>query len=315
MSQAVHSLQIFALGLLLIGFLVLTSGHANSLAQSDKMVILNVRVTDSQTKPVTDVPQERFQVTEDGVPQKITLFSNKQVPLSYGLVVDCSGSLRSQLPSVIQAATRIVNSNTNEDETFLVRFVSSPKLQVVQELTSDKEQLLNGLRGLYIEGGETAVVDAVYVSADKLTKLKSAPGQIRRKALVLVTDGEDRNSYYKAEDLFKLLGTTDIQIYVMGFTNELPEKSRPKALAFLNRLAMDTGGRAFISQARGDLTSFAEQLIQDIRTQYTIGYLPTNDTPASFHKVQVSITDDPTQEKRIAVTRVGYEAVANHATP
>jgi Ca-activated chloride channel family protein len=300
-----------AFALLFAGILVFLPIHATPQEQPEKMVILQVRVTDAHKKPVTDVPQERFQVTEDGVPQTIALFSNKEVPLTYGLVVDCSGSIRPLLSAVIGASKRIVNTNLPEDEAFLIRFISSDKLTVVQELTSDKEQLLDALDKLYIEGGETALIDAVYASAEKLAKLKPQPGQIRRKALVLVTDGEDRNSYYKADALFKFLGTTDIQIYVVGFTDELPQKSKPQALALLNRLALDTGGRAFISASRNELTPISEQIIQDIRTQYTIGYVPSkNNANNNFHKVQVSIADDPAQEKRIAVTRLGYETLA-----
>jgi Ca-activated chloride channel family protein len=279
--------------------------------EPNKLVILNVRVTDAHQKPVTDVPQARFQVVEDGVPQTITLFSNQQVPLTYGLLIDCSGSLRSQLPAVLTAGMNILNSNTVDDEAFLVRFISSDKLYVEQELTSNKQLLMRRLGDFYIEGGATAIVDAVYTSADKLAKVKIEPGQMRRKALILVTDGEDRSSFFKAEQLFQLLGTTDIQIYVVGFTDELPAKSRAKAMALLNRLAIDTGGRAFISEARGNLNSIFDQIILDIRTQYTIGYVPTNSTANNFHKVQVSIADDPTQEKRIAVTRVGYQALSN----
>ena len=310
-ETAMSRLQKSALFILCAAFLVFVPTYASRFEQPDKMVILNVRVTDAHQKPVTDVPQDRFQVMEDGVPQTITLFSNKQVPLTYGLVIDCSGSLRSQLPAVINAGMKILNSNTDQDQTFLVRFISSDKLFVEQELTSDKQLLIRRLNGFYVEGGQTAVVDAVYTAVDKLAKLKIGPGQIRRKALVLVTDGEDRNSFYKAEQLFQLLGTTDIQIYVVGFTNELPEKSRNKALALLNRLALDTGGRAFISEARGELNSIFDQIILDIRTQYTIGYVPKNSTANNFHKVQVSIADDPNQEKRIAVTRVGYQELSS----
>lgn len=299
---------------LLVG-LTFTAGVVSSVSRSreeaDKLVILNVRVTDAQQKPVTDVPQERFQVVEDGIPQTITLFSKKQVPLTYGLLIDCSGSLRSQLPNVITAGMTVLNSNTPEDEAFLIRFVSSDKLYLEQDLTSDKQRLMRRLNDFYIEGGLTAVVDAVYTAADKLAKLKIEPGQIRRKVLILVTDGEDRNSFFKAEQLFQLLGTTDIQIYVLGFTDELKPDSRKKAVALLNRLALDTGGRAFISESRGNLRSIFEQITLDIRTQYTIGYVPKNSTANNFHKVQVSIAEDPTQDKRIAVTRVGYEALSN----
>jgi len=303
--------QISVFTSLVIGIVLFTAGHANPHEEADKLVILNVRVTDAQQKPVTDVPQERFQVVEDGVPQTITLFSNKQVPLTYGLVIDCSGSLRSQLSNVITAGMTVLNSNTPEDEAFLIRFISSDKLYLEQDLTSDKQLLMRSLNGFYIEGGETAVVDAVYTAADKLAKLKIEPGKIRRKALILVTDGEDRNSFFKAEQLFQLLGTTDIQIYVLGFTDELKQDSRKKAVALLNRLALDTGGRAFISEARGNLRSIFEQITLDIRTQYTIGYVPKNSTANNFHKVQVSIAADPTQDKRIAVTRVGYESLSN----
>jgi len=304
-------LQKSAFFLLFAGFLVFITTYASPFEQPDKLVILNVRVTDAQQKPVTDVPQERFQVVEDGVPQTITLFSNKQVPLTYGLVIDCSGSLRTQLSKVITAGMTILNSNTPEDEVFLIRFISSDKLYLERDLTSDKQLLMRSLNDFYIEGGQTAVVDAVYMAADKLAKLKIEPGQIRRKALILVTDGEDRSSWIKAEQLFQLLGTTDIQIYVLGFTEELEQDSRKKAVALLNRLALDTGGRAFISEARGDLRSIFEQITLDIRTQYTIGYVPKNSTANNFHKVQVSIAADPTQDKRIAVTRVGYEAPSN----
>src|SRR5262249_4496907 len=135
-------IQISTFVLLVVGFMAFVPGHATPFENSDQLVILNVRVTDAQQKPVTDVPQDRFQVVEDGVPQTITLFSNKQVPLTYGLVIDCSGSLRSQLPAVINAGMKILNSNTTDDEAFLIRFISSDKLFVEQELTSDKQLLI-----------------------------------------------------------------------------------------------------------------------------------------------------------------------------
>jgi Ca-activated chloride channel family protein len=143
------------------------------------------------------------------------------------------------------------------------------------------------------------------VSAEKLTKLKF--GTLHRRALILVTDGEDRNSFYKREQLFDLLGGADIQIYVIGFTKELNGKTKDRATELLTRLATDTGGRVFFPQSNGELTRIAVEIINDIRTQYLIGYIPTDQkAAASFHKVEVSIADDPNKEKRIAVTRLGY---------
>jgi Ca-activated chloride channel homolog len=276
----------------------------------DKVVILNVRVTDALSKAVVDVPQSSFQITEDGVPQSIAFFSKEEIPLSYGLVIDTSGSLRSQLPKVLQAGGRIVNSNKQGDETFLVRFISSDKVETVQDTTSDKGLLIAGLSSLYVEGGLTAVLDAVYLSAEKLAKQRSAAGSLRRRALVLVTDGEDRHSDYKVEQLFSLLGSTDIQIYAIGFTGELRGKARERAANLLARLATDTGGRAFFPTSTGELEHIADQIINDIRTQYVIGYVPTYRTSSNtFHKVQVSLAENANQEKRIAVTRIGYSGV------
>jgi Ca-activated chloride channel homolog len=295
--------------LLLQGNLASQVGQ-NSLSQTDQMVILNVRVTDDNGRAVADVAEERFQILEDGVKQKISLFSSEQIPLTYGLLIDNSGSLRSQIEKVISASKKIVNRNSPNDETFLIRFISSDKIQLVQELTFDKTPLLNGLDSLYVEAGQTAVIDAVYVGVDKLTKVKTVPANLRRKALILITDGEDRNSFYKPEQVFSMLGSTDIQVFVVGFTKELKERERAKALKLLNRLALDSGGRAFFPNSPGELDFISDEIINDIRTQYVIGYLPSNSaTNAGFHKLQVSITNDPDQEKRIAVTRVGYAPV------
>lgn len=271
-----------------------------------EVVVLHVRVTDPSSKAVLDVPQSSFRVLEDDLQQTITLFSKEQIPVSYGLVIDNSGSMRSQLGAVVNAAVRIVNSNKPGDDAFLIRFISSDKVQVVQETTSDRGLLANGLDTLYVEGGQTAVIDAVYLAVEKLSKQASSD-KPRRSALVLVTDGEDRNSFYKVEKLLSLLGSSDVQIYAIGFTGELKGKAAGKAKDLLSQLATDTGGRAFFPTSAGELTNIAEQIINDIRTQYVIGYEPSN-RQSGFHKVQVLIEDDNKTEKRVAVTRVGYLA-------
>src|SRR5262245_40998102 len=106
--------------------LVFPSAHN---AQAGKMVVLHVRVTNQDGKAVRDVPQEAFQVTEDGVPQKIELFMNEEIPLSYALAIDSSGSMRSQFAAIVRASKNIVNANKDADETFLVRFISSDKIE------------------------------------------------------------------------------------------------------------------------------------------------------------------------------------------
>src|SRR5262249_26732015 len=154
-----------------------------------ELVQLHVRVIDRNNRPINNVPQGDFHVFEDGVAQPIETFTREEVPISYGLAVDTSGSLRSQLQSVIDAGKTIINANKAGDETFLVRFISSDKIETVQDFTSSKEQLLDGLDSFYVEGGQTAVIDAVYLSAEHVSEYrKGDEGDRRRRALVVITD-------------------------------------------------------------------------------------------------------------------------------
>jgi len=288
--------------------LLLWLSCASLAQQQTQTVILHVRVTNPDDKAVLDVPQESFQVTEDGVPQKIAFFINKEVPLSYGLVIDGSGSMRSQINEILGAAGRIVSSNRPSDETFVVRFVSTDKIYVQQEPTSNKTALFKALDQFYIEGGLSAVVDAIYLSAQKLAELKDT-GQLRRRILILVTDGEDRVSFYKQDKLFELLGENNIQVFTIALTNELKPSSRDKAMKLLTRLALDTGGRTYFPDSKTDIERVAAEIINDIRMQYVIGYEPTaDDARKDFHKVLVTITENSNQEKRVAITRVGYQS-------
>jgi Ca-activated chloride channel family protein len=273
--------------------------------QARQRVLLHVRVTDAANNPVRDVLQQSFQVTEDGVPQKIELFMNEDVPLTYGLLVDCSGSMRSQIEHVVRSGMRIVNTNKPEDETFLVRFVSSDIIETVQELTSNKELLKKGLESLYVEGGQTAVIDAVYLSAEYLAKKKPDANAVRRRALILVTDGEDRNSFYKKDFLLNYLVSTNTQVFTLALTKELQATKVDKAFKFLSELATDTGGRTYFANTPADIERISNEIIKDIRTQYVIGYIPSaGDASKNFHKVLVSVGENPNQEKRVAITRV-----------
>jgi Ca-activated chloride channel family protein len=273
-----------------------------------QMMLLHVRVVDSNNNPVTDVPQTSFQLTEDGIPQKIELFMDQEVPLTYGVAIDASGSIRSQIRDVLRAATNIVNANKPDDETFLIRFISSDKIETLQPFTTDKKLLLDGIAGFYIEGGQTAVIDAVYLSADYLAKQMTEDRRLRRRALILVSDGEDRLSYYKPEALLQFLASTDTQIFTIALTKDLKGKSLEKGLKLLNQLGRDTGGRTYFPSSPGDVERISNQIIKDIRTQYVIGYVPSGgDAAKAFHKVEVSVAEGPNQEKRAAITRVGYQ--------
>jgi Ca-activated chloride channel family protein len=284
------------------------------------LVTLNVRVVDRNNKPIHDVSQNDFRVFEDGVPQPIELFSKEELPISYGVAIDTSGSLRSQIEKVIDAGKTIVESNKPGDETFLVRFIDNEHIETVQDFTADKQALEEALDSLYVEGGQTAVIDAVYLSAERVANYKKGDdvNDRRRRALIVVTDGEDRASFYKENQLFARLREEDVQIYVIGFVNELDKEGglikkspREKAVNLLNRFASETGGRAFYPNSLSELPKIAEEITRDMRTQFIISYNPTNKTPdGTFRAIRVTVNDASSRDKRIAITRAG-----RYATP
>jgi Ca-activated chloride channel homolog len=312
--QSRSTVQLAALGLTLFAAVSTMSQETNkpppASAQPPTMILLNVRVTDEAGRPVADVRQEEMRVLEDGVQQTISFFSQEEIPLSYGLVIDNSGSLRSQMDEVVEAGRIVVNGNSPNDETFLLRFISSDKIEMVTAFTSNKAVLFNALDSLAVEGGQTAVIDAVYVAVEALLKSKRSMEANRRRALVLITDGEDRGSQHKRAELAELLHRQDIQVFVIGLTNQIEEsRARKKAKDLLQFLAGETGGRVFFPNSASELRGIAEAITRDLRTQYLVGYIPTGGNPGkTFHQVQVTVAESQGKEKRAAVTRVGYIA-------
>lgn len=283
-----------------------------------ELVNLNVRVVDRNNRPINNVQQSEFKIFEDNVPQKIEFFSKSEVPTNYSLVIDNSGSLRSQIDEVIEASKILVAANKPEDETSIIRFVSSEKIEILQDFTPNKTDLNDALDNLYIEGGQTAIIDAVYLAADKVTDYEKTANKVdrKRRALILVSDGEDVSSYYSQQQLFDLLRETDVQIYVVGFIKDLSaekgfitKSKQGKAKAFLEKIAAETGGKAYFPTAVGELNGIAREIASELRTQYSIGYLPTNDRDdGTFRNIKVMVTDGLGNQKRIALTRAGRTA-------
>jgi Ca-activated chloride channel family protein len=288
--------------------------EGSTLRINTELVTLNVRVIDRNNRPIDNVRQSDFHVFEDGVSQPIESFTREEVPISYGLAVDTSGSLRAQLQGVIDAGKTIVNSNKPGDETFLVHFISSDKIETVQDFTSNNESLMDGLDSLFIEGGQTAVIDAVYLAAQHIAEYKKGnDSDRRRRALIVITDGEDRSSIYSQEKLFASLREEDVQIYVIGFVRELEKEGglirkspRDKAINLLNKLATETGGRAFYPESLTELPQIANEIVRDLRTQYVLAYNPTNKSrDGSFRAIKVAVEEGASRDKRIALTRNG----------
>ena len=182
-----------------------------------------------------------------------------EASLTYGLVIDCSGSVRQNFSYIVAGAASIVKSNAASDETFIIKFVSADKIITAQELTSDQTKLVNSIGDLYIEGGNTALIDGVYLAAQYLNDHTSNG----RRALVLISDGGDLASYYTLDFLLKYLRDKQIPVYILTFGYH-----SPRSLAFINKLAQDSGGKVVFAERGKDLPSKTHDLIRLLREGY-----------------------------------------------
>jgi Ca-activated chloride channel family protein len=272
------------------------------------LVLLDVNVVDASNKPVMDLNREQFQILEDKTPQKIEFFSKDQVPVSLVFTIDTSGSMRPKLDTVIKSSISLVKSSIPGDEMAVIEFKDIPEL--LEEFTTDMNDVVDALQGL-VASRQTAMLDALFLSADYANK----EGKNHRKAVVLVTDGLDNNSYYKFDEVVNHLREADVEIYFIGFTNDLSNEhalfnhsDKDKAENLLNKLATETGGRAFFPRELSEVHGIAEEISKDLRTQYSIGYYPTNSKrDGTYRTVKVQI-DGAANKRLVARARAGYTA-------
>ncbi|MGH9941757.1 MAG: VWA domain-containing protein [Pyrinomonadaceae bacterium] len=283
---------------------------------------LNVIVTGKEDTSAVDVLREDVVIKEDGAVQAITHFAKEELPVSFALVVDNSGSLRFHINDIIKSGQAIVSVNRPGDEAMLVRFVSSNKIQVVKDFTSAQSELNKGLDSMYIEGGETALIDAVYLSAKRVAERKPEDAQ-RRRSIILLTDGEDRHSLLKSEELIEYLRRGSVQVFAIAFVKELDirgsitrKSSRAKATDLITAITRESGGRAFFPDHKDDLINAVNEITRDLRSQYVIGY--ASSAPArdgKFREVEVKIAAPPGSGKRRAIVRRGYYPPAHTPAP
>jgi len=189
-----------------------------------------------------------------------TMPPKQAVALSYGLVVDNSGSYRTIMDGIIEIVKDIVEENKPDDETFLVRFVSSDKINLLQDFTASKDEIHTAADEMYVEGGLTAILNAVDFAARHLIE-KASKEPARRKILILVTDGDDRQNKAKIEEVVKFLKDNQIQVYAVGISEE-------KVLTkILDKLTKETGGRKFVPKTRAEIPAMIKELTTTIRTQ------------------------------------------------
>jgi Ca-activated chloride channel family protein len=268
-------------------------------------VLLHATVIDDKQRMVTSLDQNAFTVFEDGKPQVIKSFRHEDIPISLGIVIDNSGSMREKRAKVAKAAVNLVKASNPQDEVFVVNF--SDEYYLDQPFTNKINLLQDALEKYETRGG-TALYDAVVASADELKK----HGKLQKKILFVVTDGEDDASRESLEQAVRRLqeenGPTVYAIGVLG------EERQRRAKRALETMAERTGGIAFFPRSLEEVDSISSAVARDIRNQYTIGYKPT--TPKSVGGYRSIRVDAKARGfgKLTVRTRSGYYAGQEQAT-
>ncbi len=231
-------------------------------------VTLHATVVDDKQRLVTGLNRADFTVYEDGRPQQITSFRREDIPVSLGIVIDNSGSMRDKRSAVNQAALNLVRASNPQDLVFVVNF--NDEYYLDQDFTNSISQLQEALERIEARGG-TALYDALVASADHLKK----NSKLDKKVLLVVTDGEDNASRDSLEQAVRRLqDESGPTVYTIGMIwgGERQRRAKRALLA----LAEQTGGVAFFPKDLGEVNSISQAVAHDIRNQYTIGYKPTN---------------------------------------
>jgi VWFA-related protein len=265
-------------------------------------VTLHATVVDDRQRLITDLDKNAFTVFEDGQPQQITSFGRSDVPVSVGILIDNSGSMREKRPSVNQAALNLVRASNPQDEVFIVNFNEEPFLD--QDFTNNIDQMKEALERVASRGG-TAMYDALVAASDHLRK----SAKLDKKALLVITDGEDNASRENLEAAIRKLAVDGgPTVYTIGLLNEEEKGSAKRAKRALRLIAEQTGGVSFFPENYNDVDSITKQVAHDIRNQYTIGYKPTTPkTSGGFRTVKVEARAVGYKHLQVR-TRTGYYA-------
>ena len=268
------------------------------------LVLLRVTVTDRQGRAVTGLKQTDFKAFEDGAEQSLSFFSADESPVSWGLVLDRSGSMAEMMGEVYKAALHVVEEGTEHDEMFVVTFNGSP--QVESEFTSDRHRLENSTLGLRAEG-ETALYDAVAFALDKVKQ-----GRHRKKVLVVVTDGEDNASRTEFRRLIERAEEEDVLVYAAGMF-ESPGMMRSMggggSRDELKKLAEVTGASAHFPEGVEECRKVMREIALEVSRQYSLGYYPANKArDGKWRSLRVIAGSGATRPTYVARTRAGYYA-------
>jgi Ca-activated chloride channel family protein len=272
---------------------------------SIEIINLTVTVTDAQGRLIPGLNREAFSVFEDGVKQELALFNKDRLPLSVVLLMDTSASMEDKIGAARNAAKRFVATLVSEDRARVVAF--NNRIDILQDFTNDKVALGEGIDKLR-PAGATALHNAFYVSIKDLQKEKQAGAQARRQAIILLSDGENTASIVTDEQVIDLARKAEISIYSIRLTTDYEgDKGRAafsQATHLLSVLARETGGQAFFPAQIQELDSVYDRIAEEMRTQYSLGYVPTNlKKDGRYRRIVVRV---PARDNVVLRYKLGY---------
>jgi Ca-activated chloride channel family protein len=261
-------------------------------------VFVKVSVIDPLNRFVTGLEKEHFRIYEDKVEQTITYFSQEAAPISVGIIFDVSGSMKdnNNIRKAKSAITRFLESGNPEDDYFLITFNQKSKLA---HAFTDQSSAVQNEVAFQKPGGRTALYDAVYMGLDQISR-----GRNDKKALILITDGEDNSSRYSPSEVREFVKETDVQIYAIGEEGNLGYgRSQIRGIVGL------TGGRAFFPNSFNELDYYIDLIHSELRNQYILGYAPTNkEHDGKWRRIRVKLEAPEGLPKLSVNAKEGYYA-------
>jgi Ca-activated chloride channel family protein len=267
------------------------------------LVLVNATVTDPQNRYVTGLEPEHFQIWEDKIEQNIAYFSAEDVPVSLGVIFDISGSMKDKISIARDAAVTFLKTGNPDDEYFLVEFANRP--EIAEDFTSDISRLQNRLIFAPAKG-MTAMYDSVYLGLEKLQE-----GSNPKKALLLITDGEDNRSRYTFSNVKEFVKEQDVQIYAIGIVDAFNSQlgTGRSGRAMIEELSELTGGRAFFPDSVYELEDICTKIAVELKNQYVIGYESTNEAKdGKWRKLRMKVNPPPGLPRLNVRSKQGYYA-------
>ena len=265
------------------------------------LVVLSATVRDQKGWPASDLSQQDFEIYEDGVQQSIRLFRHDDIPVTVGLIVDHSGSMRPKLAEVIAAARTFVQSSSQQDEMFVVNFNEKATLGLPDTIrfSNRPDELARAIANAPATG-KTALYDAVVMAQDRLQS-----GSKDKKVLIVISDGGDNASTHRLADVLKRAERSSALMYTIGIFDEGdPDRN----VNVLKRLAQATGGEAFLPRQLNEVVAICERIARDIRHQYTLGYVSNVEAqPGVYRSIRV-VARGTAKSKLLVRARSGYIA-------